>query len=99
MNEPIYTVMTFSLSDKPGTRNSRVVGFYHNFEDADESVKTNSCDINEYSYDYALVEKVNPGLYPETTVMQYYKFNYNKRIYEPIAALEELNMICNFTIG
>jgi hypothetical protein len=51
------------------------------------------------NYDYALVEKVNPGLYPETTVMQYYKFNYNKRIYEPIAALEELNMICNFTIG
>ena len=99
MNKPIYTVMTFSSFDKLGTKNSRVVGFYHNFEDADESVKTNSCDINEYSYDYALVEKVNPGLYPKTIVMQYYKFNYNKRIYEPIAVLEELNMICNFTIG
>ena len=91
--------MTFSSFDKLGTKNSRVVGFYHNFENADESVKTNSCDINEYSYDYALVEKINPGLYPEATIMQYYKFNYSKQIYESIEALEELSIFCNFTMG
>ena len=41
---------------------TRCVGYYENFNDADETVRNNRCDIWETIYDYCMIEKVDEGL-------------------------------------
>lgn len=41
-------------------------------------------DINETIYDYAVIEKIGPGLYPYCINRWFYKFNYKDDAYECI---------------
>ena len=101
---PIYTIMVFSKCEKDehGWLNmggSRVVGFRHTFELAEEVVKTNMCDIWEYSYDYALIEEVDPAIYPCSMTRWFYKFNQDIGGYERIEEPECFKNSCALTIG
>ena len=71
------------------------MGFYHNFDDATESVIENACDINETCYDYAVIEEITPGLYSYPRYRWFYKFNRNKNEYEPIEEPKFMNHIAN----
>ena len=58
---PIYTITTIRGSLEGG---QRCVGFYHEVENAIRAVEDNAMDINELGYyHYAVVEKVNIGIY------------------------------------
>ena len=94
--DPIYLITTFErialnngfvdLGDR------RSVGFRYSFEIAEDTVLENRCDINETIYDYAVIEKLYPGLYQyaEGEDRSFYKFNYNTNLYEPIEEPFEL---------
>lgn len=100
----IYTVTT--MSQLPNINSyepydSRCVGWFQKFEDADHAVRHNNGDIYEVgSYPYAIIEKVDEGLYGtsphERTV---YKFNRKTNLYEPITEPETLKHLCGFGIG
>lgn len=71
------------------------MGFYHDFDDAVESVMENACDINEHCYNYAVVEEILPGLYSYPRPRWFYKFNREKNEYEPIEEPKFMNHIAN----
>lgn len=73
---------------------SRALGWFPTFEEAEEEVVSNACDIWEYSYDYAIIEETPPGYYrsaplsntdsSQGTVIYWYKFNEETRRYEKL---------------
>lgn len=63
---------------------SRTVGYYTNKKDAIDTVLNNCCDIFEYTYTYAVVEYIEPGLYNSATERWFFKWNDDIRKYEPI---------------
>ena len=69
----------------------RTVGFYSKFEDAEYDVLNNTCDINEATYDYAIIKKLKEGLYPFSINSFLYKFDYDTKKYIPISS-EELSV-------
>lgn len=101
---PIYLITTFTQIE-PDDRflanlgASRAVGFYYNKKDAFESVKVNSCDIWEMCYDYAVIEEVEQGMYPECYHRWFFKYNRAVDRYEEINEPECVKHLMNFSIG
>ena len=72
----------------------RSVGWFPTFEEANEAVVSNMCDIWEYSYDYAIIEETPPGYYRSAplsntdvekgTVIHWYKYNESTEQYEKL---------------
>lgn len=85
--EHIYLITVFTKCEPDGRwgyniGSSRSVGWRPTFEMADETVKNNLCDIWEYCYNYACIEKLDYGLYPVAESKWYYKFNPETGKYE-----------------
>lgn len=102
----IYTITTFEkFDDEYGyPSNSRCVGYYDNFEEADRVVRNNFGDICELLYNYVVIEKVKSGLYPACIERQFYKIyiennDYDNIKYKPIDEPECVKHIVNFAIG
>lgn len=97
----IYTITTINIHPANDFR-SRVVGYFNNFEQANNAVINNLGDINEHGwYNYVVVEEVNEGLYPLTDNRWIYKFDYITKQYA-ILNLEEDKIAENYfleTIG
>lgn len=92
----IYTITT--MSDLKSL-DYRCVGFFYDFEMAQEAVINNSCDIHEMTYDYAIIEEVAEGIYATTFNIHYYKYNHSTQKYELIEPPKELSHLCGFAIG
>ena len=94
-HDPIYAITCFEQFEERILKDGRpagfpdygamvFMGFYHDFDDATESVIENNCDINERCYNYAVIEEISPGLYAYPRPRWFYKFNYDTNNYEPI---------------
>lgn len=103
----IYTITTFEeLDNEYGgiAGASRCVGYYDNFKDADDAVKSNCCDIFETIYNYAVIEKVEPGLYPYCRERWFYQVHIENddwlsAEYKPIDEPYCVKHFVNFAIG
>lgn len=107
---PIYTVTTLSkieLTDLGivDTGDTRTPTFYHTLKDAKYIVENNVGDIWECCYQYAVIEEVDIGVYPDCIKRWFYKWeidetekHYGGR-YVPIDVPEELKRVYNFAIG
>jgi hypothetical protein len=63
-------------------RTMKCMGYYKDFDDAKYSLTTNELDINETIYDFAMIEEISNGLYADDTRRWWFKFDYEKNIYE-----------------
>lgn len=89
-NDPIYVITTFEYARKNknglyeyGCTNS--VGFYYDYNEAKHVVEKNVTDLWETCYDYAVIERISPGLYTmfdDDYMAEYYQFNPEKFEYE-----------------
>lgn len=97
----IYTItMIEDLDDDYGTIGAqRCFGYTTDFEYADSSVKANATDLHEYLYEYAIIEKVEDGLYPCAIERWLYKYDEDNDGFIPIEEPECLKHIINFAIG
>ncbi len=70
--------------------------FKHTFEEAEEVVLNNICDIWETCYDYAVIEEIDSKIYPRYIKRQFYKYNTDIHGYEAIEEIESLKrmLIC-----
>ena len=94
----IYTIMTFRNLIDGGTQGDRVIGYFRTLKKAQRIVEDNIGDINEDNYyPYAVIEEVEHGIYPVSTVAYYYHWNGEK--YVPIDKPKELNHIVSVTMG
>lgn len=93
-----YELAGFSL---PDFGDSRIVGFYENLEDAVSAVTENWGDIHEYYYEYAIIEKVEEGLYNSGTSedRKVFKWDSKAKAFKPIKDLKEFDHLAGFTIG
>jgi len=100
----IYFIGTINkIDDKYGPSGIRTVGFFETFEEAEQRILSNCCDIYEAGYyPYAVIEAANPGIYPivDDTITQYYKWNNGKYIKINKTDLPDvINHFINLTIG
>lgn len=100
LSNSIYLVTMFRKFDKDlGIDGVRCMGYYKDFNVADECVKVNNLDIQERIYNYAVIEKVEEGFYPMSLRRWFYKFDHEKgRFYEIGEPICVKHMI-NFSIG
>ena len=89
MKENIFLITVFEKCE-PCDRwyfnlgSTRSVGFRHTFEDAEEVVRNNMCDIWETCYNYAVIHEIGCELYPSYHMRKFYKYNRDIDGYEPI---------------
>lgn len=68
----------------PDFGSDRIVGFSESFEDAEDSVLHNALDIAEHLYWYAVIQEINPGLYPTVENEWWYRFNQERDGFDPM---------------
>ena len=78
---------------------SRTFGYYDNFNDADNALKTNACDMHEYIYHYAILEKIDAGVYPTLGKRWFYKYDKEKDGFHPIEEPKEFEHYGNIAFG
>lgn len=69
----IFTIAT--VGENFGRWNTRRVGWFRTYADAEQIVVGNYGDICEnFYYEYAVIERFEPGLYPISRESVWYKF-------------------------
>ena len=93
--DPIFVVTTVGLL---GTKNcERTVGWYSTLEDAKYIIVHNLGDIHETCYEYALIEGIPSGLYPNILKETWFQWQDNK--YVEVPKPDKFRCICNWGIG
>ena len=100
-NMKLYFIATIENLDFKGEftggDGKRVPGFFETQEKAIEVVEKNKCDICEGIYKYAVIEGLEPGLYPDDFEPLFYKWIDGR--YQRIEKPKEWESLCGFTIG
>ena len=76
----MYFITTIDSKDD----DTRCVGYFKHFEEAERAVLRNSFDICETCYDYVTIENIEEGIYQYDFQPKWYKWNNDKEQYEPI---------------
>lgn len=77
-----FTKYEITKNGFPDCGSPRTVGYYINKEDAINTVLENRCDLWETIYTYAVVERLEPGLYPLAEERWFFKWNMETMQYE-----------------
>ena len=77
----------------------RTFGYYTYFEYADEALRENYCDMYEYLYMYAVVEKIDSGIHPIAEERWFYKYDEEKNGFYPIEEPKEFEHYINIALG
>jgi hypothetical protein len=94
--EYIYTITTV----RGNGRHSRTPGYFFSLENAQAYLEGNIGDLFEGVYDYAVIEKVSPGIYAiEDRVEWWYKFNMEKDSYIRIDKPDKFHRAICWGIG
>lgn len=78
---------------------SRVIGWFSSKEKAIDILEHNTGNIWEGYYDYAILEKVDEGLYPHSDRPELYKYSKEMNKYCRIELPKSFERFTNFTIG
>lgn len=101
----IYAIM---VCERMGVKNflpdlgtSRLIGWYGAYETAVSAVTENWCGIDECCYAYALIEKIEEGLYKPANSSERWWFKYDQvtDTYDPVEEPKEYEHYSGFTIG
>lgn len=79
MKDSIYMIIGMDTSD--GTKVNW--GYWFSLEEAEKRVLNNTTDLYEGCYDTIVIERVYPGIVPNT-LEWFYKWNKENECYEPI---------------
>lgn len=69
----MYFITTIEIK-KGDVKDTRCVGYFKTFEEAEQAVIKNACDIWETCYDYAVIENIKEGLYQYDFHPTWYKY-------------------------
>ena len=83
----------------PNIGASRTVGYYINKGDAIQYVIENNCDIYEYSYRYAVIEKIPEGLYNVALERIFFEWNEETKEYKMIDEKQFEDCFGNYAFG
>lgn len=77
----------------------RCFGFFEDLTTPQEILFGNLTDVREGCYDYAVIEDMDPGLYPFSHSVLWYKYDKYKDGYYAIPTPKEFENVYNFGIG
>lgn len=102
----IYTILMVekletAATDFPDFGAMRTVGYSFDRGTAFDWVKTNTLDISEHTYRYAIIEEVKEGLYEPAFADKRWIFEFDPtaNTYHEIAEPKQLKRFCGFAIG
>ena len=99
----IYTVLMCTKLEEdrsvPVFGSTRLVGFFTDFQWATEVVMENMCDLWEFCYKYAIIEKVKEGLYMAPTERWFFKYDEPSGKYRIIDEPAFLRFYVGLTMG
>ena len=98
--EGLYFITTITDCSKDNY-SSRCVGYVKDKDVAIDIVKNNVCDLFETIYHYAVIEKIEEGLYQYALDDDaiWFEFNCETEEYEMIPKPKEMENIIGFAIG
>lgn len=108
MVKAIYTVTVFQkIARNPKDSEDYIpdfgdlwcVGWFDNWDEANCAVTNNFDNIHDNFYDYAIIEKVEPGIFSVDIDRTVYQWNPSLDGYREIETPEEVNKSSNFGIG
>ena len=78
----------------------RCFGYFPTYERAREALETNECDVWKMGiFEYAVIEKVAPGINPHAEEMAWFEFDTEKRRFREIPKPEETTGEYNYALG
>ena len=100
----MYFITCFSKCEKDerGWLNlgaTRTFGYEETLEDADYVLNNNVCDLYEYLYIYAIVEKLGRGPHPDCEERYFYKWDDEKKGFFRAEEPEILSNFRNIALG
>ena len=78
---------------------TRTFGFKETLEEAEEALNLNVCDMHEYLYVYAVVEKLSPYIHPEVEEEYWFAWDEEKQGFFRIEKPEVAYHVCNHALG
>ena len=79
---------------------SRCFGYFSTYQRAKEALEINECDMWEAGfYNYAVIERIEPGIHSHTEEMAWFKFDTEKRGFYEIPKPEETKGEYNYALG
>ena len=78
---------------------SRTFGYYDNLNTCIQALNQNWCDMFEYLYEYAIVEKIGQGIHPECEERWFFKWDDEKKGFFDISEPEEFKHYTNLSLG
>jgi len=94
----IYTLTT--IRNKAWDTDTRCVGWFPNYEDAESTIIRSGELLNEAGYyEYAVIECIKAGIYQYDDNPAWFAYNYNLETYGKIERPEDFEHVCGFGIG
>lgn len=78
---------------------TRCFGYRETLEDAEEALNENMCDMHEYLYEYAVVEKLGPYIHPYVEEEYWFKWDEDRGGFFRIEKPEVTYNVCNHALG
>ena len=79
---------------------ARCFGYFLSYARAKEALETNECDVWEMGvFEYAVIEKIEPGIHPHAEEMAWFKFDREKQGFCEIPKPEETTGEYNYALG
>ena len=79
---------------------ARCFGYFQSYARARAALETNECDVWKMGiFEYAVIEKVEPGIHPHSEEMAWFEFNTEKCSFCEIPKPEETNGEYNYALG
>ena len=78
----------------------RCFGYFLTYDSAYEAIETNKCDVWKMGiYNYAVIERIEPGIHSHAEEMAWFKFDAEKRGFYEIPKPEETKGEYNYALG
>ena len=98
----MYFITCLENLDKDvlGRGDTRCFGYFLSYERAKEALERNECDVWKMGiFEYAVIEKVAPGIHPHVEEMAWFEFNTEKCRFCEILKPEETTGEYNYALG
>lgn len=78
----------------------RTFGYRETFESAKEALECNMCDMHEFLYNYAVVEKMGPYIHPDVEEIHYFEWDSERKgFFEMLEVPKEFEGFCNIAFS
>ena len=95
------TAIYYNSTDWEDDRNHRTFGYYSTLDAAKQAVEKNLCDMNEFLYNYIVIEEIGEGIHPEVKSEMWWAWSRDLKCWEPLESrpVDEYFNFCNWALG